>query len=109
MFLIKKDSTMLFKTIFLSFVMFLSLSAQAFNLDECKEIAENIYGAQTLLNQSPEVFDKATEMIKGQKAEDMDWSEAQKKKILEIAGALKQGDNPTKVGNQVFLACKNTV
>lgn len=100
---------MLFKTIFLSVFMFLSLSVQAFNKDECKEIAENIYGAQTLLNQSPEVFAKATEQIRAQKAEDMDWSEAQKKAILGIAGKLKPGLDPIKVGQAVFESCKNTV
>jgi hypothetical protein len=90
----------------LLFLALLPFSASAFTNSECTELAEQLFAAQSVLNQSKEHFDAATAVIEQTPASEMGISDEFKQYMLSIAKKLKPGSDPQKVGMAVFEGCK---
>jgi len=97
---------MLLKRILAALAATIACSAFGFTTPECKEIAENVFAAQSILNIDKSSLDETHAGVKATPAKELGWSEEQKEKILAIVDSLKPGQDPQKVGMAVFNACR---
>lgn len=102
---------MLFKTIIgallLSFSC-LSAALPPFSDQECAELAEQVFAAQSLLNTSPDVFAALSEKVAAQ-GEIEGMNPELYAILMAVVKKMRAGDDPKKVGMVVFYGCKNAL